>query len=42
MPAAAEMRPEVMMVEIGYHLVSEAHGPKDLIRYAQRAEQAGF
>lgn len=30
------------MVEIGYHLSSEEHGPKDLIRYAQRAEQAGF
>lgn len=30
------------MVEIGYHLSSEEHGPKDLIRYAQLAEQAGF
>jgi G6PDH family F420-dependent oxidoreductase len=30
------------MVEIGYHLSSEEHGPKDLIRYAQQAEQAGF
>lgn len=30
------------MVEMGYHLSSEEHGPKDLIRYAQRAEQAGF
>ena len=30
------------MVEIGYALCSEEHGPKDLIRYAQLAEQAGF
>lgn len=30
------------MVEIGYALSSEEHGPRDLIRYAQLAEQAGF
>ena len=30
------------MVEIGYVLCSEEHGPKDLIRNAQLAEQAGF
>ncbi|HEV8711659.1 MAG TPA: hypothetical protein VGX03_02385 [Candidatus Binatia bacterium] len=30
------------MSEIGYALSSEEHGPNDLIRYAQRAEQVGF
>lgn len=30
------------MVEIGYALSSEEHRPKDLVRYAQRAEEAGF
>ncbi|MGD9890201.1 MAG: TIGR03557 family F420-dependent LLM class oxidoreductase [Dehalococcoidia bacterium] len=30
------------MVELGYHVSSEEHGPNDLICYAQRAEQSGF
>ena len=30
------------MVEIGYKLSSEEHSPADLVRYAQRAEEAGF
>ncbi|MDZ5810751.1 TIGR03557 family F420-dependent LLM class oxidoreductase [Halorubrum sp. AD140] len=30
------------MVEIGYTLSSEEHGPTDLVEYAQRAEEAGF
>ena len=30
------------MVEIGYALSSEEHPPNDLVRFAQRAEQAGF
>ncbi len=30
------------MVELGYALSSEEHAPNDLVRYAQRAEQAGF
>lgn len=30
------------MVEIGYKLSSEEHGPTDLVRYACRAEDAGF
>jgi G6PDH family F420-dependent oxidoreductase len=30
------------MVTLGYALVSEMHAPRDLIRYAKRAEQAGF
>ena len=30
------------MVEIGYKLSSEEHGPADLVRYARRAEEAGF
>jgi hypothetical protein len=30
------------MVEIGYKLSSEEHGPNDLIRYAKRAEEVGF
>jgi coenzyme F420-dependent glucose-6-phosphate dehydrogenase len=31
-----------MMVEIGYSLSCEEHAPKDLVHYAQRAEEAGF
>ena len=30
------------MAEIGYHLSSEEHGPMELVRYARRAEEAGF
>ena len=30
------------MVEIGYKLSSEEFGPRDLTRYARRAEEAGF
>lgn len=30
------------MLEIGYKLCSEEHGPNDLIRYAARAEAVGF
>jgi G6PDH family F420-dependent oxidoreductase len=30
------------MVKLGYKLMSEEHGPADLIRNANRAEQAGF
>lgn len=30
------------MTELGYKLSSEEHGPRDLIRYAARAEEAGF
>ena len=30
------------MVELGYALSSEEHGPRELVRYARRAEQAGF
>jgi G6PDH family F420-dependent oxidoreductase len=30
------------MVELGYALSSEEHPPNDLVRYAQRAEEAGF
>lgn len=30
------------MTDYGYALSSEEHAPNDLIRYAQRAEQAGF
>lgn len=30
------------MVEIGYALSSEEHGPQDLIRNARRAEESGF
>jgi len=30
------------MIEIGYALSSEEHNPIDLVRYAQRAEKAGF
>jgi coenzyme F420-dependent glucose-6-phosphate dehydrogenase len=30
------------MVEIGYTVACEEHGPHDLVRYARRAEEAGF
>jgi G6PDH family F420-dependent oxidoreductase len=30
------------MVKLGYKLMSEQHGPADLVRNAKRAEQAGF
>jgi G6PDH family F420-dependent oxidoreductase len=30
------------MIKLGYKLMSEEHGPADLVRNAQRAEQAGF
>ncbi len=30
------------MIEIGYALSSEEHGPADLVRYARRAEEVGF
>ncbi len=30
------------MIRLGYKLMSEEHGPADLVRNAQRAEQAGF
>src|SRR5882757_7715742 len=30
------------MVQIGYKLMSEEHGPKELVRNAQLAEAAGF
>jgi coenzyme F420-dependent glucose-6-phosphate dehydrogenase len=29
-------------VELGYTLACEEHGPRELVRYAQRAERAGF
>ncbi len=30
------------MTEFGYSLSSEEHGPRDLVRYARRAEEVGF
>ena len=30
------------MIKLGYKLMSEEHGPTDLVRNANRAEQAGF
>jgi len=30
------------MIKLGYKLMSEEHGPADLVRNAARAEQAGF
>lgn len=30
------------MAQIGYTLTSEEHGPRDLVRYARLAEEAGF
>jgi coenzyme F420-dependent glucose-6-phosphate dehydrogenase len=31
-----------MAIELGYTLASEEHGPRDLVAYARRAEEAGF
>src|SRR3984885_15651328 len=33
---------EHVMVKLGYKLMSEEHGPNDLVRNAKRAEAAGF
>ena len=30
------------MISLGYKLSSEEHGPVDLVRYAQMAQDAGF
>ena len=30
------------MMKLGYKLMTEQHGPADLVRNAKRAEQAGF
>ena len=30
------------MLKLGYKLMSEEHGPADLVRNSQRAENAGF
>src|SRR5690349_17830741 len=30
------------MLRLGYKLMSEEHGPKDLVKNAERAEKAGF
>ena len=30
------------MIKLGYKLMSEEHGPTELVRNADRAEQAGF
>jgi len=30
------------MLKLGYKLMSEEHGPKELVRNAERAEKAGF
>src|SRR5918995_54372 len=39
-PDAGSGRP--VMAEIGYTLSSEETGPRDLVRYASRAEEVGF
>jgi G6PDH family F420-dependent oxidoreductase len=33
---------EEVMLRLGYKLMSEEHGPKELVKNAERAEQAGF
>ena len=30
------------MIQLGYKLCSEEHGPADLVRFARRAEEVGF
>jgi G6PDH family F420-dependent oxidoreductase len=41
LPGSAR-RKEIFMVKLGYKLMSEEHGPNDLVRNAGRAEAAGF
>jgi G6PDH family F420-dependent oxidoreductase len=36
------MQAESEMIRLGYKLMSEEHGPADLVRNARRAEEAGF
>jgi hypothetical protein len=33
---------DILMLKLGYKLMSEEHGPADLVRNARRAEEAGF
>jgi hypothetical protein len=35
-------RREVQVIKLGYKLMSEEHGPADLVRNAKRDEEAGF
>ena len=37
-----EKEPGQGLIKLGYKLMSEEHGPADLVRNARRAEQAGF
>src|SRR5215831_12109270 len=39
---ARQKMQEVLMPEFGYSLSSEEFGPNDLVRFARRAERAGF
>jgi len=39
---AAGRRGGLAMLRLGYKLMSEEHGPKDLVENAERAEKAGF
>jgi G6PDH family F420-dependent oxidoreductase len=41
-PLQSAERGVEVMTEIGYALSSEEHGPRDLVRYARRAEEVGF
>jgi hypothetical protein len=34
--------PKGRVLKLGYKLMSEEHGPNDLVRNASRAEEAGF
>src|SRR5215470_1468680 len=40
--AAFRLLERSFVLELGYSLSSEEHSPNDLVRFAQRAEQAGF
>src|SRR5215211_2448089 len=40
--ATGHVRKAAPMIKLGYKLMSEEHGPTDLVRNIRRAEQAGF
>jgi alkanesulfonate monooxygenase SsuD/methylene tetrahydromethanopterin reductase-like flavin-dependent oxidoreductase (luciferase family) len=40
--ARKEARRNPAMLKLGYKLMSEEHGPADLVRNAKRAEESGF
>jgi hypothetical protein len=39
---AGKIAQETQMLKLGYKLMSEEHGPKELVKNAEAAEKAGF